>query len=145
MNSNISKPYKIKLIANQQELPYEKVTKFLGIRFVEFCKFDHQIMHIKSVVTERLNILKVLSNRSSRSHSWCLSLENLKQLYFSLVRSVIEYSAVLLPILTLKLIAIITVVQNNALRIMLHKKRTYRVSIHDLHLLAQMEPLEDGL
>ena len=77
--------------------------------------------------------------------SWCISLENLKQLYFSLVRSVIEYSAFLLPILTQKLLAIITVVQNNALRIMLHKKRTYRVSIHDLHLLAQMEPLEDRL
>jgi hypothetical protein len=139
-NSNISKPYKLKLYVNKQELPYEKIIKFLGIRFDEYCKFDHQIMHIKSVVTDRLNILKTLSHRS-----WCLNLENLKQLYFSLIRSVIEYSAFLLPILTKKLLSIITVVQNNALRIMLHKKKADKVSINDLHILAQMEPLEDRL
>ena len=58
---------------------------------------------------------------------------------------VIEYSAFLLPILTKKLLAIITVVQNNALRIILHKKKSDKVSINDLHLIAQMEPLEDRL
>ena len=131
---------KLNLILNNQILKEEKVIKFLGIRFDEFCRFDHQINYIKSVVSDRLNLLKILSHRS-----WNLSLANRKQLYCSLVRSVVEYSSFLLPIISNKLLNLVKTIQNNALRIILNKKRTDKISIIELHELVDIETIDARL
>ena len=138
--TNINTPVQLNLMLDNQPLKQEKVYKFLGIRFDECCKFDQQINHIKGVVSDRLNVLKILSHRS-----WKLSLANRKQLYCSLVRSVIEYSSFLLPILTQKLLNLVNTIQNNALRIILNKKRTDKISIVELHKLADIESIESRL
>ena len=104
-DTNINKAYSLNLKVNDKSLPNEKVVKFLGIRFDEYCRFDHQIKHIKSVVTDRLNILKIISHKS-----WNLSLTTLKQTYISLIRSVIEYSSFLLPVISEKFVITLRVI-----------------------------------
>ena len=71
-----------------------------------------------------------------------MSIENLKQLYCSLIRSILEYSAFLLPILSNKLIDVLKVIQNNALRIILKVKLTDKIKIDELHNLTKVEPIE---
>ena len=77
--------------------------------------------------------------------SWCLNTTTLKQLYISLVRSVIEYSSFLLPVLSEKLINTLKVIENNSLRVILHKKLSDKISIEDLHQMASIERIETRL
>jgi hypothetical protein len=52
--TNISKSLTLNLYINNNVIQYEPVVKFLGIQIDEYCRFDHQIKHIKSVFEQTL-------------------------------------------------------------------------------------------
>ena len=65
---------------------------FLGIRFDHHLTFRNQQDYLKDACIRRLNILKILSNKS-----WGLTIQTLTQLYTSLIRSLLEYSSIIYP------------------------------------------------
>ena len=65
---------------------------FLGIRFDKYLSFKNQINYVKDACTKRMNVLKVLSNRS-----WGLTVKTLNEIFNSLIRSLMEYSSILYP------------------------------------------------
>ena len=62
---------------------------FLGIRFDSHLTFKNQINYLKEAGLKRLNVLKVLSNKS-----YGLSIKTLTEIYNSLIRSLLEYLSI---------------------------------------------------
>ena len=86
--------------------------KFLGLRLDRNLNFKNQLVHIKNVCRDRLNIIKVLS--SSR---WKLKRKTVTEVYHSLIRSVMEYTAFIYPLISETDRASLDAIQNDALRI----------------------------
>jgi hypothetical protein len=57
--------------------------------------FNECFNEIISKCNGRLNILKILANVS-----WCFSSDTLKCVYFSLIRSIIEYNSIIFPLIS---------------------------------------------
>lgn len=108
--------------------------KFLGIRFDKHLTFKNQISYLKETCIKRLNILKVLVHKS-----WHLSHETLMQIYTSLMRSILEYSSILLPTLSYTNMNTLQTIQNSAIRLIFRKK--YDTKITDLHEIAKVPML----
>jgi hypothetical protein len=84
----------------------------LGIRFDKTLSFRNQISYLQESCLNRLNFLKVVSIRS-----YGLSLNTLNQLYVSLIRSILEYSAILFPIMSQSAFNKLNTIQNKAIKI----------------------------
>jgi hypothetical protein len=113
-------------------------TTFLGIVLDEKLRFEQHVEKIKEACRSRINIIKILAHPS-----WKLDLHTLKQLYFSLVRSLFEYSSILAPVLTNTKFSEIQIVQNAALRAMLRLPRSTPIDI--LHNAADITLMADRL
>jgi exonuclease III len=113
----------------------EKEITFLGMVLDEKLNFASHIAAVKKKAISRLNIIKTVSHKS-----WKLSKPTLINLYTSLIRSIFEYSAIVAPRLSSQLINQLQVIQNNALRSILHlhfnKTTKKHTSITELHRLA---------
>jgi hypothetical protein len=95
---------------------------FLGIRFDKTLSFRNQISYLQESCLNRLNFLKVVSKRN-----YGLSLNTLNQLYVSLIRSVLEYSAILFPIMSQSAFNKLNSIQNKAVKI-INRKSIYSSS-----------------
>ncbi len=102
---------------------------FLGIHFDRLINFNQHVTNIVDRANKRLNIIKILVNKK-----WKLSLRRLVNIYKTLMRSVLEYSAIIIPRLTVNQICKIQMVQNRALRI-IYRKHT-NSTIDDLLLVV---------
>ena len=71
---------------------------------------------------DKLNIIKILAYKT-----WQLTKQTLIQIYNVLIRSVIEYSAIIAPIISVTNLNTLQIIQNNALRIILNKPKTTRI------------------
>ena len=113
---------------------------FLGIIFDKHLNFRNQIEKIKEKLTSRINILKTLSNKY-----WKISEETLLKIYNCLIRSVIDYSLFLYPIMTAKNKEALQTIQNKCLRIIFHIKYDpeNHVSTQFLHSKSKLELLEE--
>ena len=115
----------------------DKSPKFLGIRFDPFLSGKNQIKYIKSAYIDRLNILKIVQHKS-----WQIDTNTLKQIYQSLVRSLIEYTGFRFNLFSDTSKASLQAIENSALRIIYHKKREF--GNNRLLELAGIEGLEHG-
>ena len=131
---------KISIKMYNKELKKEKTAKFLGIRIDENLSFEDHCNFIKSTCLKRINILKIISHKS-----WQLTIETRKNIYKSLVRSIIEYSSILQPILRCKETELLNLIQNNSLRIINNKKLIDKVSIKMLEESSKIENLGSRL
>ena len=113
-------------------------TKFLGLRLDPKMNFNIQVEYIRKTCSDRMSILKIVSHKS-----WHLDIKTKTQIYKSLIRSLIEYSAILYNTLNKKLKTILNTVQYNALRIIHGKDRSF--SNKNLLELAEIEPLEERM
>ena len=98
------------------------------------CK--NQVKYVKEKCNERLNIIKVLSHSS-----WKIDKNTLLQLYKSLVRSLIEYSLFMYPLLSITNKKTLQAIQNNALRIIF--KKSIDTKVAELHSIGLIETLEE--
>ena len=91
---------------------------FLGIRFDKYLSFNNQLDYLKEACMKRVNVLKVLSNRS-----WGLKLKTLNQIYNSLIRSLLEYSSIIYPCFSTTNLAILERIQFKCLKIINRKSK----------------------
>jgi hypothetical protein len=108
--------------------------KFLGIRFDKQLSFRNQVSYLKKTCDDRLNILKVLSNKW-----WGLEKNTLVILYKSLIRSILDYSLFMYPVISPKHQKSLQAVQNNALRII---SGEYQLSSSELHRSFNIDRLD---
>ena len=94
-------------------------TTFLGIRFDQQISFKNQISYLKDACVKRMNILKVLSNKS-----WGLSIETMTTIYNSLIRSLMEYSSIIYPALSKTNMNVLERIQLRCFKI-IHRKSKY--------------------
>jgi hypothetical protein len=113
-------------------------TTFLGVVLDEKLNFESHIVKLGEACKKRANIIKILSHPS-----WKLNLQTLKQLYFSLVRSLFEYSSILAPVITKTRMKTMQTIQNSALRAILRKPRETPIDI--LHNSAGVARIVDRL
>jgi hypothetical protein len=88
---------------------------FLGMRFDRHLTFKNQISYLQDSCINRLNFLKIISNRS-----FGLNTNTLNNIYISLIRSVLEYSSIIAPIISKTSLNKLSVIQNKA-KIINHK------------------------
>jgi hypothetical protein len=122
------------------EIPNEPETKFLGIKIDESLKFASHINKIEASCLNRVNILKILSHKS-----WKLNSITLVNIYKSLIRSIMEYSCILVPMIKNELLNKLTIIQNNCMRIIRGVNLTDRVRISELEKLCNIENLKNRL
>ena len=81
--------------------------------------------------------MKILSH-----NTWLLSEKTLIQIYNVLIRSIIDYSAILSPIISKTNLNTLQIIQNNALRIIFKKPLITRTTIDWLHEKAKLIRIE---
>jgi len=94
---------------------------YLDFLFVTTVSFKDFLLCGKTCM-DRLNIIKILAYKT-----WQLTKQTLIQIYNVLIRSVIEYSAIIAPIISVTNLNTLQIIQNNALRIILNKPKTTRI------------------
>ncbi len=139
-NNSLNESEKLKLRLNGVTLKYDNNPTFLGIRFDNHLTFSNQVKYLQQTCNKRLNLLKILSHKSKK-----MTQKTLIQIYFTLIRSVIEYSAIIAPALGICNYKKIQIIQNNALRIILHVKRIEHLNIDELHKRAGVNKIEERL
>ena len=81
--------------------------------------------------------MKILSHKS-----WLLNEKTLIQIYNVLIRSIIDFSAILSPIISKTNLNTLQIIQNNALRIIFKKLLITRTTIDWLHEKAKLIRIE---
>ena len=127
----------LELKLNGVKLNYDNNPTFLGIRFDIHLTFKNQVDYLKKTCIQRLNIMKILSHKS-----WLLNEKTLIQIYNVLIRSIIDYSAILSPIISATNLNTLQIIQNNALRIIFKKPLITRTTINWLHDRANLIRIE---
>jgi hypothetical protein len=110
-NSNKSLNEKFNHKLYNERIPACNSLKFLWITFDLGLTFNNHTKDIKKRCINRLNIIKILSNKR-----WKLTTTTLKSIYLSLIRSVIDYSSLIMPFLSKSLAKTIQATQNTALK-----------------------------
>ena len=112
--------YDFDLILDGKRIEKVEEIKFLGLRIDKRMSFEFQVRHLRNACKERTNIVKVL-----RHKSWHLSEKIIKEVYHSLVRSILEYTAFIFNLLSDENKRKIEAIQNNVLRFIYWKKRQF--------------------
>jgi hypothetical protein len=126
---------KLKLKLYNNELRCASDQPFLGIQFDRLLNFNHHIDNIINRANKRLNIIKILANPA-----WKLNKSTLVNIYKTIMRSIIDYSAILIPHLTQAQINKLQATQNKALRLIYNREES--VSLDQLHLMARLENIK---
>ena len=95
----------------KESIPSCKSLKFLGLTLDIGLNFSDHIKDIKKKCLNRLNIIKILSNKK-----WSLEKDTLTTIYLSLIRSIMDYSSIIIPFLAKSLEKTLQSVQNTALK-----------------------------
>ena len=88
----------------------------IRIRFDKQLTFKNQISYLQETCINRLNFLKIVTKRT-----YGLNLKTLEQLYISLVRSIMEYSAILSPTISTSNFNKLNIIQRKSIKIMQRK------------------------
>ena len=110
------------------QIPFERNPKFLGIIFDRRLNFKTHYEAMDKKLFDRINLLKILSY----DDNWKLGEHILIRIYKYLVRSVIYYTCVTTFAQSNEVTKRFEIIQNDALRIILKKKRIDHVPIADL-------------
>ena len=114
-NKKLNHEQKFKLFGDT--IPACDSLKFLGITFDLGLNFNEHIKNIKKKCINRLNIIKLISNPAYK-----LNKKTLTTVYLSLIRSIIDYSSLIVPLLSKALSKTMQAVQNIALKIIYRLK-----------------------
>ena len=122
------------LLLNKQPIPIVNETKFLGIIFDNKLSFIPHLHSLKTKCSKAMNLLKVVSHRD-----WGGDTSTLLKLYRSLIRSKLDYGAVVYGSARKSYIQMLDPIQNQALRLCLGAFRTSPVE--SLQVEANEPPL----
>ena len=132
-------PFQVKL-ANE-EIEQSSCSVFLGMSFDPMLTFNNNTNQILSKCNKRLSIIKILSAKR-----WQASKRIQLQIYISLVRSVIEYSAMTLSCLSKQNKIKLERIQRSAIKIIFNlEPDTPTVEVDKLHSLPSIAKRMDDL
>ena len=95
----------------EEDIPYECKSRFLGLMLDDKLSFEEETCRLRDRVQKRINIIKILSNRS-----WGLSIRTLRAVYLCLIRSLIDYNFFIYNSLTSTRKEQLDTMQNKSLR-----------------------------
>ena len=121
-NSDRTSETKLDLKLFNSSIKLNEEIKFLGIRFDKHLCFKNQVNYIKDSCLKRMNVLKVLSNKN-----WGLNTKTLIEVYNSLIRSLMDYSSIIYPALSITNLEFLEKLQLRCLKI-IHKRSKYESS-----------------
>jgi hypothetical protein len=107
---------KLSIKIYDKEIKLDNNAIFLGMRFDKYLTFSNQILYLKRCCNERLNLIKVLGHKS-----WNLDINTKLQMYKALVRSLLDYSLFIFPVITNKNKRKLQFIQDSALRLIYKK------------------------
>ena len=138
-SEKIEDEFDLKIFDNKIEK--SENTTFLGVRFDKYLTFKHQIKYLKEACLKRINVLKVLSNKS-----WGISTKTLMQIYNSLIRSLMEYSGIIYPLFSFSNLELLERIQFKCLKIINRKsKYASNIEIKNLDGFVSIEDRFDEL
>ena len=111
-----SEAEKLNLKLFNESLSVNVSPTFLGIRFDRHLTFKNQIQYLQDACINRLNFLKIISKRS-----FGLKIETLNNIYISIIRSILEYSALITCNLAKSNFKKLLNIQSKAIKIINHK------------------------
>jgi hypothetical protein len=120
-NKQLNKKHSFKL--HNETIPSCESLKFLGITFDLGLNFLEHVKDIKKKCINRLNIIKILSNKK-----WKLNHKTLTSIYLALIRSIMDYSSFIMPFLSKSLTKTLQSTQNTALKCIYKLKYDTRTS-----------------
>ena len=123
------------LLLNGTPIPVVEQTKFLGLIFDKKLSFIPHLQYLKNKCSKALNLLRVVANTK-----WGSDEKTLLHLYRSLIRSKLEYGAVVYGSARKSYLCMLDPIQNQALRTCLGAFRTSPVT--SLHVEANEMPLD---
>jgi hypothetical protein len=100
---------------------------YIGIHFDALLNFSQHVKNIVNRANKRLNIIKILS-----SPTWKLNKNTLVNIYKTLMRSILDYSAILILHLSQLQINKLQTVQNKAIKQIYLKKESGKTLDHQL-------------
>ena len=127
------------LLIHNERINYDQNPKFLGIKFDKYMNGSAQVNEIKNKVKNRLNLLKILSFKKH----WYLNEKTLINIYKSLVRSIIDYSAYLSSFIPNSMTNQLERIQNSALRTIFKANLSDRISSEKLRKKAKIESIKN--
>ena len=101
----------LKIFLQGEQITYTDKMKFLGLTFDSRLNFNAHVEEIRKRSKDRLNIVKILSNKN-----WHLKPQILGNIYKSLVASIIDYSFVCLHLISETDLSRLQAIQNTAIR-----------------------------
>lgn len=101
----------LKLSLFKDKIPKTDNVKFLGIKYDQNMTFNSCVEEVYRKCLNRLNIIKIISHKS-----WKLESKTLINIYKSLIRSIIDYIAIIFPIISETCKQKIRAIQYHALR-----------------------------
>lgn len=119
-------------------IPKTNYIKFLGITLDPRVNFHKCMEEITKKCDSRLNILKILANKA-----WKLNEETIKAIYFSLVRSIIDYNSIIYPLLSKTNQQKINSIQYKSLRIS-YRQPIKTTTLH-LQMIAKTPSINDRI
>ena len=128
--------FKIEIL--NETLKYEEKPTLLGVTFDESLCFKNQVDKIREKCLNRLNLIKILSNKK-----WKLTKKTLLTLYKSLVGSIIDYSSFMIHELSETNIKKVQSLQNRAVRTIFNQP--YDCSTRDLCLIGGLRTIPERL
>ena len=123
----------IKMYGKKIPMAKDGIQKFLGINFDKYLTFNYHIGEIEEKCNSRLNILRILKNKR-----WRINNKTLLNIYYTLIRSIIDYFLLLYPVLNDMNKNKLQIIQNKALRI-IGNYRQDEISIEELHEELEVE------
>ena len=124
------------LTYKNEQIEFVKEHKFLGVVFdAPTNKWSKHVEHVKKSCLTRINLLKTISNKS-----WGADRVLLIRLYIVLVRSKIDYGALLYTTANSQTLNKMNVIQNSCLRVILGALKT--TPIISMEVESYLPPLE---
>jgi hypothetical protein len=111
--SNYKVNFDIKLF--EELIPHNKTCMFLGVMLDERMSFNEHLEYILKKISNRQNLLKILAHKK-----WKLSCNTLLMIYYSLIRSIIDYVSFIGNTLSVNLTDKFQRIQNRALKTIYH-------------------------
>ena len=125
----------LQLKLNNQFIPLSQDPTFLGIRFDKNLNLENQINYLSESCSKRLNIIKILSNKAFK-----LTKDTLVNIYTTLIRSMMDYSSIILARLSDERYKKLQVKQNTAIRCIFKQKfDTPTTTLHELSNLVKIK------
>ena len=102
---------RLKLKMNEENIPYNRNPRFLGVTFDESLNFSTHIQDLRCRALKRIPIIKCLSKRF-----WHLSTKSLSQIYSSLIESLFNYSFFTKALISDSNLKLLQTIQDRAIR-----------------------------